>query len=102
MVATPPASVGLVAPLNEPPWVLDHATLRPAALTGLLFGSTSCAVTITAAPAAAVYELELTRYLTAGPATNDTVAFPVVIADPLTVAPIVALPTAVGDANVAV
>src|SRR5438093_6165411 len=85
-VATPLASVALVALANDPPTpVLLHVTVLPAVLTGLLFASANCAVIVTALPPTGLLLLELTRYLTAGPAT--VVMFPLIpVIDVLSVA----------------
>jgi hypothetical protein len=100
-LATPAPFVVLVAAEKEPPFVLDHVTVRPATATGLLLASSSWAEIVTAEPACGAYELELTENFAAPPATNDTLAFPVVIVAPLSVAPIVALPSVAGAVSVA-
>jgi hypothetical protein len=101
-VARPLPSVMLVGDEKEPPFVVDHATVRPDSSTELSCASVSCAVIITVEPAGCVYELEVTAYLAGEPATKDTVWLPVVIAPPLSVAPIVALPRAAGAVRVPV
>jgi hypothetical protein len=101
-LATPPPFVVLVAAAKAPPLVLDHVTVRPAAATALLLASTSWAEMVTVEPATGEYELELTTYLAGVPAAKATFAFPVVIAAPLRVAAIVALPTTAGAVSVAV
>jgi len=60
-VAAPLALVLVVAKANEPPPVLDHVTTWPARLTELLFASRSCAVIVTALPAAGLAALDVTR-----------------------------------------
>jgi len=70
-VATPLTLVVLVPDENEPPLpVLLHVTILPAVDTGLLLASASCAVIVTALPAAGLLLLDVTRYFVAGPAVT--------------------------------
>jgi hypothetical protein len=100
-VASPLLFVG-VADENDPPLVLDQVTERPGIVTALSFASSSRAKIVTDDPACAEAEFAVTRYLAAGPATNWTLALPLVIGAPLRVAAIVALPRVVGAVKVAV
>ncbi len=61
-VATPLASVVLVAVANYPPLVLLQFTISPAVLTALLLTSASCAVMVTSLPATGPVLLDVTRY----------------------------------------
>src|SRR5262249_44385028 len=66
-VAAPLALVGLVGGVNDPPFVLLHVTVCTPA-TGLLFASASCAVIVTAVPAAALEAPGVAKYFAAVPA----------------------------------
>ena len=69
-VAIPLALVMLVGALNEPPLVLLQVTVLPEFATGFPKLSASCAVIVTALPAAGVLLLDLTTYFVAGPAVT--------------------------------
>jgi hypothetical protein len=100
--ASPSAFVVLVVDENAPPPVLDHVTVLPAIMTALSFASSSRAEIVTHEPACFDCEVAVRRYFAAGPATNSTLALPLVIGVPSSVAPIVALPAVVGAVKVAV
>jgi hypothetical protein len=62
IVATPVASVVLVALLNEPPFVLVQVTTWPAVASGALFASTKRALTVTELPTTTDDALDVTTY----------------------------------------
>jgi hypothetical protein len=99
-VASPLLFVG-VADENDPPLVLDQVTERPGIVTALSFASSSRARIVTDDPTCVESELVVTWYFAAGPATNWTLALPLVIGAPSRVAAIVALPTVFGAVKVA-